>query len=246
MEYVPTAYHQRIVGEHDPDGDFYCYFNFTVCRRDIFNIYKTEYVSTMRRTSVIFAVTTLLSLVTVVLGSNCTGMFQGLGMCAVLNGVLATGSVDQLGRETLTLLDDTVMEDYIIDLHGQDTQGIQESMSCRQIYGDFNCIRLTQTRNRDGSYKFAAPCNGTGGRTLPCYEWCTEYIATCASRLPRSVKNDFCTQWSAPRGVACFGSNGLEGMAWYADKFSGTCSLARTNWGVGLLMLLVVSLVLER
>jgi hypothetical protein len=167
----------------------------------------------MRHTALICAGAVLLSTLAVSRGANCTAMFAGLGTCAVLNGVPASGTPVQLGTEAMALLDEAVVDGYILDSHS--SGAISNSQSCQEIYTQFHCVRLTATSvasDAGAAYKFAAPCNDTGARMLPCYDWCTEYLAACVPTLPRRYRADLCTTWTAPRAAACFGSNGRLGM----------------------------------
>lgn len=167
----------------------------------------------MRHLGIIYAGTVLLSTLTLSRGVNCTAKFAGLGTCAVLNGLPASGTAAQLGGAAMALLDEEVVDRYIIDSHS--SGAVSSSKSCQEIYTQFHCVLLTSTpvaSDAGPAYKFAAPCNDTGARMLPCYDWCTEYLTLCVPTLPRRYRADLCTTWSAPRAASCFGSNGRLGM----------------------------------
>ena len=81
----------------------------------------------MRHFALICAGTVLLGSLAAVRGANCTAKFEGLGTCTALNGVPVSGTATQLGREAMTLLDEAVVDGYILD--SQSSGAISNSKS---------------------------------------------------------------------------------------------------------------------
>ena len=197
----------------------------------------------MRHFGLICAGTVLLSSLALSCGANCTAKFEGLGTCTSLNGVPASGTAAQLGRQAMELLDEAVVGGYILD--SQSSGAISNSKACQQIYTQFHCVRVTSTpvsEDAGAAYKFAAPCNATGARMLPCYEWCIDYLDLCVPTLPRRYRGELCTPWTAPRTEACFGSNGRLGMLLAGapvTQKSGANALQHTD-SMGLLAIAII------
>lgn len=205
----------------------------------------------MQHARLLCAGAVLLSSLAASRGANCTARFEGLVTCAALNGAPASGTAAQLSKAAMTSLDDAVMDAYILDSDG--SSAISKSEACRAIYTKFNCVRLTATRvtpDAGAPYQFAAPCsaaagNSTGARMLPCFAWCTEYLAACLPVLPRKWRPDLCTPWTAPGAEVCFGSDTWNGMKpAVAPPASGARSLQAHGW-VGMLAVVVMHYVLN-
>ena len=120
----------------------------------------------MRHFGLICAGTLLLGSLTLSRGANCTGKFEGLTTCVALNGVPASGTATQLGREAMSLLDEAVVDGYILD--SQSSGAISNSKACQQMYTQFHCVRLTSTpvSSDAGAAKTLPPLRAGAGRLL--------------------------------------------------------------------------------
>lgn len=201
----------------------------------------------MRHQRLLCAGAVLFSTLALSRAANCTAKFEGLVTCAVLNGVPASGTPAQLGHEAMALLDQEVMDRYSLDRHSSGL--ISQSEMCAAIYAKFQCVHRTAERVTSDAgvgYQHAAPCNDTGARMLPCYQWCAEYMAVCIPTMPLKYVTDLCTMYSAPRTDACFGSNGRLGMLppWKEAADSGAHSPQAPSW-VGMLAIAVMHYLLN-
>ena len=136
---------------------------------------------------------------------------------------------------------------YSLDQHSSGL--ISQSKTCAAIYAKFQCVHRTSARVTSDAgvgYQHEAPCNDTGVRMLPCYQWCAEYMTVCIPTMPLKYVTDLCTMYSAPRTDACFGSNGRLGMLppWKEATDSGAHSPQAPSW-VGMLAIAVMHYLLH-
>ena len=139
---------------------------------------------------------------------TCTQKFEGLTTCSTFNGAFASGSALSLNEtKVLDLAFATAFDNPV-------NKDVKKSDQCRSLYNTFGCLRSVNAPTAAGGVQASAPCDSAGMRMKPCKALCLELTARCFPHKykPMAEIDKECTDFSAPPGIECFGTNGVLGM----------------------------------